>query len=238
MFNNLGLTAVDESTVEEEREYVEGGSKRMGQGAQVCVIDMAYQVESQNGAIGVAFKVHNEEGQNKNFTLYATSGTEKGQKMTYTFTDREGNQKTQFMKGYLQIRAIVYAALGVDETNPSRREIDIHDWDLKKDVKSMEEVYMDLVGKPVILMFREKLVDDWKDTQKSAQKIELEHAANAMTKLTRAEARKGETEPKIHDSFLTAIEKDPVLDKRKDSKGTPAPSGGGNTGGGTESASF
>lgn len=235
MFNNLGLTAVDESALEDENEYVEGASKRMPQGAHTCVINMAYQVESQKGAIGVNFNVTNEDGKTKGFTLYATSGTEKGQSMTYTYQDRDGNQKTQFMKGYLQIRAIVHAALGVDETNPSEREIDVFDFELKRDVKQRKQVYLDLVGKPVILMFREKLEDDWQDTSKSVTKIELEHAANATTRLTRAEEKKGITEPAIIDAFLAGIEKDPVLDKRKQSKGhTPQAT----TGGGTGSASF
>jgi len=236
MFGNLGLEAVAETEVQEESEYVEGGgSKRIGQGVHTCVIDMAYQTESQGGAIGVVFKVTNEEGLKKTFTLYVTSGHEKGRKMTYTYQDRDGNQKTQYMKGYLQTRAIVFAALGVDDTNPSEREIDVYDWDLKKEVKQRKQVYVDLVGKPVILMFREKLEDDWKDTQKSVTKIELEHAANPVTLKTRLETKTG-SDAKIIDSFKAAIEKDPVLDKRKNSTGS-APTGS-NTTVTTSSASF
>ena len=96
---------------------------------------------------------------------------------------------------------------------------------------------MDLIGKPVLVSFREVLEDDYKDSSKSRTVIDAQHFANATTRLTRSEVKKGETEPTVLPAFDAACEKDPILDKRKNSKGS-MPAGGGSTPASTATASF
>ena len=72
--------------------------------------------------------------------------------------------------------------------------IKLYDFEQKKDVQTTVKMFMDLVGKPVILGLQRKISnkvtkegDDWVDLPEKKESLELGIAASASTRLTHAE---------------------------------------------------
>jgi len=136
--------------IEEEKDTL-GGSKFgvWNTGSYEVIIDSVYLDQSSGGAYNLNFVFKTNEGKELKETMYVTSGTAKGQLNYYVGKDG----KKHYLPGYNIANGIALLATGKElaDLEPEEKIVEIYNYELKKNAPTKKLVYMDLIGKSLVL---------------------------------------------------------------------------------------
>lgn len=137
-----------------------GGSRLFETGIYSMVVDMAYLDESKGGAYSLNVVLKAADGKTHKETLWITGGRDKGQ-LTYFLN--KSNEK-QDLPGFAIANALAFHATGKDLGGlvPEEKMVNIYNYDLKKDVPTPRQVFMDMIGQQVKVAIVKQTVDKTK----------------------------------------------------------------------------
>lgn len=215
----LANIANEASTAEDQEETVSSGSSFIKEsGCYIGVIKMAKVIQAGSGAVGIAIELETEDGKKANLTEWIQSGTEKGNKTFYV--NKEGKQIN--LPGFTKIKNLNFLINGVfGLPTGETKEIKEYDWELKQEVTVPREVITSWLGKPVGFCVQATLEDKYNDETSSVTKSNVEHFYDPVTEQFGSEKMHSKPAENLN-KFKEYIEKNPVKDKRKKSKGSTA----------------
>jgi hypothetical protein len=148
------------SDVQQEKDTLGAGKfDPWESGAYDVVIDLAYEIESKNGAKGVCFNFKTKDGKELSQTIYATSGKEKNQLNYYVSKDGAKH----YLPGFILINDIALLTLGeeIKDLDTETKVLSIYNYEAKKELPTKSEVFVDLLGKDVTLGIQKVLEDKY-----------------------------------------------------------------------------
>jgi len=172
-------------------------SKIFETGIYSTVVDMAYLGISDGGAYSLNLTLKTPDNRTHKETLWITSGKDKGQ-LTY-FINKD-NEK-QDLPGFAIANAVSILITGKElgDLTPEEKTINVYNFDLKKDVPTNKQVYVDLIGKQVDVAIQKQIVNKtskapdgtYKPTGETKEKNEIVSVFNTETKQNVYEYKNG-----------------------------------------------
>lgn len=207
-----------------------GGFQRLESGIYDFVVDMAYAVQADSGAKGVAFTLVDSAGQTFRETMYVTSGTEKGGTNYY---ERDGRR--QYLMGFTLANDICIAIAGKElaDMAGTEKDVPVTVWidDKPEEQIQKKQVLMDLIGGRISIGIIKALEDGYPDANTSRERNSVDKVFTHGSRMTIVEKEAGLTEGVFYLKWLERNE-NKLVDKRKKSKnstqataGAPATSG-------------
>lgn len=203
MFDNLK----EDSSIEQEKDRIGGGTYLLDSGVYDMVIDMAYIDTSKGGATSVNMHFKGQNGENLRQQFWVTSGKAKGCKNYYL--DKDG--KKQYLPGFNQANSISKLATGkpLAELDHATKTIKVYDFAARKEQPVDKEVLTELLGQPITLGVIRQTVDknvknaagDYVASGETRDENEIDKAFRTSDKLTNAEIQAGETTPVFYDKW-------------------------------------
>jgi hypothetical protein len=190
-------------------------------------VTMAYAIESQGGAQGVAFTFDNG-GREYRETVYVTS--KKGENFYLNPSDKT---KKLPLPGFTVANDICLATTEQPlSAQPTEEKIvNIYDFDQKKEVPKSVQVLVDLIGKPVTLAINkvlenksEKKGDEYVPTAETREVNQIDKVFHTETRVTMVEAR-NQQPAAFYDAWL-GRNKGQTRDKRTIKDGSSAGTAG------------
>lgn len=226
LLSGIAEKATANAGVDQEERVSSTGTGITESGAYVGIIKMAKVIEANSGAIGIAIEIQREDEKIARVTEWIQSGDAKGNKTTYT--DKEGNEVN--LPGFTKIKNLNFLLTGVFGVPVSEdKQIKEYDWEQKKEVLVNREVVTDWLNKPIGFCIQMTMEDKYDNETTFITKSIVEHFYDAVTNQFGSE-KINSSEATNLDKFKTYIEKTPIKDKRKRSKGaTTNEQGSGNT---------
>ncbi len=142
-----------------------GGGSTWDTGVYEVIVDGAYLDQSQGGAYNMNFIFKTMDGNTLSNTQYVTSGTAKGGRNYY---EREG--KKYNLPGFIIADDVCFAATGkaLEALSSEDKVVEVYDFTLKKKVPTTKKVFMDIIGKPVMIGVQK--VKEFKNVKNDAGK--------------------------------------------------------------------
>lgn len=197
----------DTNSIEVKGEIDSLGGSVIDSDAYAATITLAYHKIADSGANGVIFEFSYADGKTYKSAEYITSGTTKGCKPYWT------NQKGEntYLPGYIVAEAISQLTLGqgILDLESEEKIVPIYDYDLKKEVPTPVQVFVELLGKKVTLGITKKTENkSVKGNDGKYVKIAETRDVNEINKvfnedgLTGTEVTAGLTEPVFLNKWL------------------------------------
>ena len=174
----------------EARESDEQFSKITETGAYTGTFNQAMHIEAKTGASGIEFNFIDDAGASCRFSLYTESAN--------------GAQ----IFGHNMLMAVM-ACIKIREISPVNIIHDVYDYDMKKTVKQHVEMYTQLIGIPIGVVFQSEnyIMNGEQKTRMNAIRF-----FNAKTRQTASEVLDSVETPKKLDSLLSGLkDKKPSL---------------------------
>ena len=219
---NIAEKAQSTQAQDMEERVSSGSSKRIEEsGCYTAVVTMAKLREAQSGAIGIDIELKTEDEKEIKITEWIQSGDAKGNKTTYT--DKEGNEVN--LPGFTKVKNINFLINGVfGLPTGETKQIKEYSWDEKKDILVTREVITSWINRPVGICVQMTMEDKYNAENEFTTRPIIEHFYDAVTNQFGSE-KMSSKEAELKEKFLTYIEKTPIKDKRKKSKGATEASG-------------
>ena len=219
ILDNIANTA--QAGTDQEERVSSGGSGFSESGIHMGVIKMAKVMEASSGAVGIAIEIETEDKKTARITEWIQSGDAKGNKTTYT--DKDGNEVN--LPGMTKIKNLNFLLTGVFGLPSSEeKEIKEYDWDLKQEVSVRKDVVVPWLNRPIGFCIMMTMEDKYQDEANFTTKQIVEHFFDPVTDQFGSE--KINSKPaEMRQKFLDFIEKTPIKDKRKKSKGATTEGG-------------
>ena len=215
-FGNLTTEGLEES---QDRL---GGFAPLDSDIYTGKIKAAYAGKSQQGATSVSLIV-DTQGREYRETLYVTN--KKGENF---FINKDDNTKKVPLPGFTIIDDICLIATGkpLAEQETEDKVINIYDYEQKKEMPKSVPMLVELVGKEISLGILKQLENknakgsdgEYHPTAESRETNAIDKVFHPEMKLTVAEARNGQSDPKFHGAW-TERNKGQVRDKRSIKEG-------------------
>lgn len=211
MFNDL-----TKEGLEETKDNL-GGFAPIESNIYLGKIKMAYGVEADSGAKGVALEI-DIDGREYRETPYGISGKLKGGK---NYFEKDGKKIP--LPGFviLDDLALICAEKELHELEWEEKEIEVWDSEKKAKVRKGMKVCMELIGKTAYFAILKNLEDKtvkaddgtYVPTGESRETNNIDKIFHPEMKITVKEAREGKTEPDFFDRWIKQ-NKDQVRDRR------------------------
>jgi len=212
----LNSIASAEAQGQDQEERVSStGSAIKESGVYVGVIKMAKVLQASSGAIGIAIEMETEDGKSARVTEWIQSGDAKGNK---TYYEKDGEKYN--LPGFTKIKNLNFLINGVfGIPTAEEKEIKEYDWELKQEVPTKREVIVSWLNRPIGFCIQMTAEDKYNDETNSVDKSIVEHFFDPVTEQFGSEKINSQPAEKIN-KFKDFIEKTPLKDKRKKSKGS------------------
>lgn len=185
------LLATDASINTEKDSVGNGGP--LPSGLYLATISMAYLTKSDGGAVGLVLTAKTENSGEIRQTLWMTSGTAKGCKNYY---EKDGVKN--YLPGFNHANsiALLAAAQEIGAMDTETKVVNVYSKDAKADVPTKVEVFVDLLGKEILLGLILQTVDKTKKNETSGvyeatgevrEENELDKVFRARDRLTTSE---------------------------------------------------
>jgi hypothetical protein len=191
---SFGNLKTDDS-IQEDGDRIGGGLGPLDSGIYNCTISMAYQTESQGGALGVVLHLGTEDGRELRQTVYVTSGKAKGQSNTYL--DKNGEKR--YLPGFTLINHLCLLTAGkeLSEMATEEKVIKVWNFDAKAEVPTQVPVLTGLLGKEVIAAVFKQIVDkrargddgNYHPTGETREENEIDKFFRKLDRMTVAEIK-------------------------------------------------
>lgn len=147
----------EDSSIQEDGDFLGGGTFLLESGVYDMVIDMAYLDTSKGGATSLTLHLKGKNGENVRETFWITSGTAKGCKNYYL--DKDGNKK--YLPGFSQANSICKLATGksIAEIENAKKVVKVYDFTAKKEVPQEKTVLTGLLDQPITVGVIKQTVD-------------------------------------------------------------------------------
>lgn len=203
--NMLANLTTDES-IADERDSVGGGGP-LESGLYPVTISLAYLTKSQKGALGMVLRMKTEDDREIRQTVYMTSGTDKGCKNYY-----EKDGKKHYLPGFNLANGLCLLTVGkeISQMETESKVVNVYSPEAKAEVPTKVDMFMDLLGKQVIVGLIKQVVDKtvkndqtgtYEPTGETREENEIDKLFRAKDKLTVAEIRASATEPAFYDTW-------------------------------------
>ena len=203
--NMLANLTTDE-TIAEERDSLGGGGV-LESGLYDTTISMAYLTKSAKGAIGMVLRLKTADDREIRQTIYMTSGTDKGCKNYY-----EKDGKKQYLPGFNLANGMCLLTVGkeVSQMETETKVVPVYSPEVRAEVPTKVEVFMDLLGKEITVGLIKQVVDKtvkndqtntYEPTGETREENEIDKLFRAKDKLTVAEIRAEAQEPGFYKSW-------------------------------------
>lgn len=183
-------------------------------------IEKAYVGEYDSGAKYIVIGLVGDDKAKLSFRGIVSSGREKGCKSYYMVKDKAGNEtgEKRNLPDYSKMKALDELLTSKDRAYPALVTglVDMYDKDLKKEVPTEKLIISEWIGKPVSVLVKKKLEDDYNEPTKPREVFEVEHFLDSKTGRTRNEIVAGKTGFK--EKWLDTYKEDFVNDVRVKSK--------------------
>ena len=145
-----------DSTIEDEKDSVGGGSRIVESGLYETKVNMAYLQKSKGGALGLFLTLQAGEKEIKQ-TLWMTSGDAKGNKNFYL--DKNGDKK--YLPGFNTANSLCLLTLGkeIAQMEPEQKVVNVYSPEAKAEVPTKVDVLTDLLGQEVLAGVLKQTVD-------------------------------------------------------------------------------
>lgn len=226
MLNNIKT----DNSVDTQEADVLGGGGLLPTDIYGTKIDLAYTVESKNGAIGVALHATTTTGKSIRQTVYITNRN----KETYYTKDGEKHA----LPGFLLMNSLALLTVGKEITQLDTEEkvVNLYNFDAKKEMPTKVQVITDLIGKEVYAAVELQVVDktalagdgSYQPTGETREQNEIVKFFRASDKKTTSEITAEAEEAVFFNAWLEK-NKGKTKDKSKgaagSSAGAPKPAG-------------
>lgn len=191
----MSMYALDkQSAVEADNlsKYLEKSGKYVGKFTRAEVL-----VSAKKGTHGIGFTFVDQSGQTAKFDVWTM----------------QANMNK--LSGFGLVQALM-TCMSIKDLSTTQAEVDRYDYDQKKDVKVIADVFADLVGKPVGLVLQSVEYEKFKDNAPSgvyAWKLEPLIAFRASDSFTSSEIWGKATKPTKLDAVVSRLEDKPLKNK-------------------------
>jgi hypothetical protein len=171
---------------------------------------------ADSGAVAIVVEMEDEEGKKSRTQEWIQSGEKKN--FSTTYVDSNGN--TCNLQGMSKVKNLNFLLTGVfGIPSAETKQIKEYDWENKQDVMVEREVILDWINKPIGICVQMTEEDKYNDETNSVTRPLIEHFFDPVTDQFGSE-KIGAKPAELKAKFLEFIEKTPVKDKRKKSKGS------------------
>lgn len=190
-----------------------GGFQRLESNVYDFTVEMAYALQSDSGARGIAFTLIDANGQSLRETMYVTSGTAKGG--TNYYTDQKGHRK--YLPSFTLANDLCLAITGKElfDMAGTEKEIKLTTWVDDQPVEGLhkKQVLMDLIGGRVSLGVLQVQEDGYPDATVARERNAIDKVFTYGSRLTIVEKEAGLKEGLFVEKWLERN-----LGKTKDSR--------------------
>ena len=201
-----------------------GGFQRLESNIYDFTVEMAYALQSESGARGIAFTLTGADGQSLKENMYVTSGTAKGG--TNYYTDRNGRR--QYLMGFTLANDICIAITGKElaDMAGTEKDVKVTNWvdDAPVDAIEKKQVLMDLIGGRISVGVLKSMEDGYPDETVSRERNVIDKIFTYGSRLTIVEKEAGLEVGNFADKWLER-NLGKLVDRRKASKNS-SPVGG------------
>jgi hypothetical protein len=203
---SLLKTLTTDESITNERDSVGGGGV-LNSDLYPLTVALAYVKESDGGALGLNVTFKTEDGKDVRQVFWMTSGKAKGQKNYY---EKDGVK--HYLPGFNMANALSLLTIGkeIGELDTEEKVIKLYSSEANSEVPTKVQMVTALLGQEIIAGVLKQIVDKTKQdpttkeylpTGETREENEVDKLFRVKDKMTVAEIRAQETEPKFYTTW-------------------------------------
>ena len=187
-----------DSTIEDEKDVVGGGSRVRESGLYPMKVALAYLSKSAGGALSLNLTFKDDAGEVRQ-QFWMTSGTAKGGKNYY-----EKDGKRNYLPGFLHANALALLTVGkeISQLDTEDKVVNLYSYEAKAEVPTKVAMVMDLLDKEALVGLIKQTVDKnvkndagaYVPSGETREENEVDKVFRASDRMTTAEIRAEATE--------------------------------------------
>lgn len=191
---NMLANLTTNNDIQDEKDSVGGGGV-LESGLYNSTVSLAYIKKADSEALGLVLVFKTEEGRDIKQTLWMTSGKAKGCKNYY----EDKNGAKQYLPGFNHANSLALLTVGkeIGQLETETKVVNVYSSEAKAEIPTKVEVFVDLLGKEIIVGLIKQTVDKTEKTDAGTYVPTGEtREENEIDKLFRAKDRKTTAEIK------------------------------------------